>query len=170
MRRRDEEMATRVGTNGFGRVGPAFTRHAAERGDIEVVAVNDVTDAGWYHNEWGYPCRLADLAGPGGKPTLVATRVLLRPAPSPPAGQPVSGRWLALVVLCVTLLMVALDNTVLNVALPTLVRDLHASTTDLQWIVDNLASTSKLSGHTVTDLASGPFGPIPSGGGTAPWQ
>ena len=38
--------------------------------------------------------------------------------------------------LCVTLLIVNLDNTVLNVALPTLVRDLHASTTELQWIVD----------------------------------
>jgi EmrB/QacA subfamily drug resistance transporter len=34
------------------------------------------------------------------------------------------------------LLIVTLDNTVLNVALPTLVRDLHATTTELQWIVD----------------------------------
>jgi hypothetical protein len=32
--------------------------------------------------------------------------------------------------------MVNLDNTVLNVVLPTLVRDLHATTTELQWIVD----------------------------------
>jgi MFS family permease len=31
---------------------------------------------------------------------------------------------------------VVLDTTVLNVALPTLVRDLTASSTDLQWIVD----------------------------------
>ena len=38
--------------------------------------------------------------------------------------------------LCVSLLIVTLDNTVLNVALPTLVRDLHATTTELQWIVD----------------------------------
>jgi EmrB/QacA subfamily drug resistance transporter len=45
-------------------------------------------------------------------------------------------RWLALAVLCVSLLMVTLDNLVLNVALPTLVRDLHATTTELQWIVD----------------------------------
>ena len=45
-------------------------------------------------------------------------------------------RWPALAVLCVSLLIVTLDNTVLNVALPTLVRDLHASTTELQWIVD----------------------------------
>ena len=38
--------------------------------------------------------------------------------------------------LCVSLLLVTLDNTILNVALPTLVRDLQATTTDLQWIVD----------------------------------
>jgi MFS family permease len=38
--------------------------------------------------------------------------------------------------LCATLLMVTLDVTVLNVALPTIVRDLNASTTGLQWIVD----------------------------------
>jgi EmrB/QacA subfamily drug resistance transporter len=47
-----------------------------------------------------------------------------------------SARWLALAVLCVSLLMVNLDNTVLNVALPTLVRDLSATTTQLQWIID----------------------------------
>ena len=46
-------------------------------------------------------------------------------------------RWLALAVLCVTVLIANLDNTVLNVALPTLVRDLHASSSDLQWIVDS---------------------------------
>src|SRR5579871_1776341 len=38
-------MATRVGINGFGRVGRAFLRRALERGDLEVVAINDVTDA-----------------------------------------------------------------------------------------------------------------------------
>ena len=38
-------MAIRVGINGFGRIGRAFVRRALERGDIEVVAVNDVTDA-----------------------------------------------------------------------------------------------------------------------------
>jgi len=39
-------------------------------------------------------------------------------------------------VLCISLLIVTLDNTVLNVVLPTLVRDLHATTSQLQWIVD----------------------------------
>ncbi len=45
-------------------------------------------------------------------------------------------RWAALAVLCVSLLIVTLDNTILNVALPTLVRDLHATSTELQWVVD----------------------------------
>ena len=46
-------------------------------------------------------------------------------------------RWLALAGLCVSLLIVNLDSTVLNVALPTLVRDLHATDSQLQWIVDS---------------------------------
>jgi EmrB/QacA subfamily drug resistance transporter len=39
-------------------------------------------------------------------------------------------------VLCLSLLIVVIDNTILNTALPTLARRLHAGTTDLQWIVD----------------------------------
>jgi len=38
-------MTTRVGINGFGRIGRAVTRLALERTDLEVVAVNDITDA-----------------------------------------------------------------------------------------------------------------------------
>ena len=38
-------MTTRVGINGFGRIGRSFTRLALERADLEVVAVNDITDA-----------------------------------------------------------------------------------------------------------------------------
>src|SRR5437667_7351479 len=45
-------------------------------------------------------------------------------------------RWWILGVLCLSLMVIGVDNTILNVALPTLVRDLHASTSDLQWIVD----------------------------------
>jgi glyceraldehyde 3-phosphate dehydrogenase len=37
-------MTTRVGINGFGRVGRAFMRRALERDDLDVVAINDVTD------------------------------------------------------------------------------------------------------------------------------
>src|SRR5438309_7840350 len=45
-------------------------------------------------------------------------------------------RWWALAVLCLSLLVIGLDNTILNVALPALVHDLNASTSQLQWIVD----------------------------------
>jgi len=45
-------------------------------------------------------------------------------------------RWLALIALALSVLVVGLDLTVLNLALPTLGVDLHASTSDLQWFVD----------------------------------
>lgn len=41
-----------------------------------------------------------------------------------------------LAVMCLSLLVVVVDNTVLNTALPTLARVLHATTSDLQWITD----------------------------------
>ena len=46
-------------------------------------------------------------------------------------------RWKALVVLALSLLVVTLDNTILNVALPTIREDLDASSSELQWIVDS---------------------------------
>lgn len=48
-------------------------------------------------------------------------------------------RWGALSVLCVTLLLISLDNTVLNVALPSIARRLGASSSELQWMVDAYA-------------------------------
>ncbi|HEX3711149.1 MAG TPA: DHA2 family efflux MFS transporter permease subunit [Trebonia sp.] len=45
-------------------------------------------------------------------------------------------RWWILAVLCLSVLLVVVDNTIVNVALPTISRDLHASTSDLQWVVD----------------------------------
>lgn len=47
-----------------------------------------------------------------------------------------SRRWAVLAVLCVSLLLIALDNTILNIALPALIRELHATESQLQWIVD----------------------------------
>jgi EmrB/QacA subfamily drug resistance transporter len=47
-------------------------------------------------------------------------------------------KWV-LAVVCVSALIVNLDNTILNVALPTLVRKLDATSSDLQWIVDSYA-------------------------------
>jgi EmrB/QacA subfamily drug resistance transporter len=56
-----------------------------------------------------------------------------------PSSAPLPRRWWVLAALCVPLLIISLDNTVLNVALPTLVRKLHATTDQLQWIVDAYA-------------------------------
>ncbi|MFN8016525.1 MAG: MFS transporter [Acidimicrobiales bacterium] len=49
---------------------------------------------------------------------------------------PYDRRWYGLAALCASLLVVGLDNTILNVALPRLATALHATTSQLQWIVD----------------------------------
>jgi EmrB/QacA subfamily drug resistance transporter len=43
---------------------------------------------------------------------------------------------LVLLTCCLSLLLVMMDTTIVNVAMPTIGRDLHASTTGLQWIID----------------------------------
>jgi EmrB/QacA subfamily drug resistance transporter len=45
-------------------------------------------------------------------------------------------RWWTLAVLCLSLLIINLDNLILNIALPTLARELPATGSELQWIVD----------------------------------
>ena len=45
-------------------------------------------------------------------------------------------RWIILGVLCLSLLIIVMDNTILNVAIPSLVRDLDASNAEIQWIID----------------------------------
>jgi MFS family permease len=45
-------------------------------------------------------------------------------------------RWWVLAVLCLSVLLVVVDNTIVNVALPTISRDLSASTEEMQWVVD----------------------------------
>ncbi|WP_426570797.1 DHA2 family efflux MFS transporter permease subunit [Aquihabitans sp. McL0605] len=61
-------------------------------------------------------------------------------------------RWTILGVLCLALLIVGIDGTIVNVALPTLVRDIGASSSELQWIVDAytiiFASTLLIAGNT----------------------
>jgi EmrB/QacA subfamily drug resistance transporter len=69
----------------------------------------------------------------------------IRPGPDAGArGGQIDPRWPAghprrrqiLLVLCLSLLIVVIDNTILNTALPTLARVLHAGTSSLQWITD----------------------------------
>jgi EmrB/QacA subfamily drug resistance transporter len=61
-------------------------------------------------------------------------------------------RLLILGICCLSLLMVGIDNTIVNVALPALHTDLHASLSQLQWTIDAytlvLASLLVLSGST----------------------
>src|ERR1700761_4722754 len=61
-------------------------------------------------------------------------------------------RYLILAICCMSLLIVSLDNTIVNIALPSLRTDLHASVSGLQWTVDAytlvLASLLMLSGST----------------------
>ena len=48
-------------------------------------------------------------------------------------------KWWTLVAVCTATFMLLLDITVVNVALPAIERDLHASFTDLQWVIDAYA-------------------------------
>src|SRR6201984_1525092 len=45
-------------------------------------------------------------------------------------------RWIALVVLCAGFLMIILDQTIVNVALPTIQTDLHFSQSSLAWVIN----------------------------------
>ena len=55
---------------------------------------------------------------------------------SPPPDAAYERRWWTLAVLCMSLIVIGVDNTILNVALPSMVRDLHAQGSQLQWIID----------------------------------
>jgi EmrB/QacA subfamily drug resistance transporter len=59
-------------------------------------------------------------------------------APPSTPHDPLGGRspWLVLAVLCTTVFIIVVDGTIVNVALPTFVRELGATTSQLQWIVD----------------------------------
>jgi MFS family permease len=61
------------------------------------------------------------------------------PGPGAAAGQPAGydKRWWVLATMIVCLLMVIMGNTILNVALPTLQRDLAATQGELQWAIDS---------------------------------
>ena len=66
-------------------------------------------------------------------PAAVAHGDHALPADTGQAGYP--RRWLAAIVLIVGALMDMIDVTIVNVALPSIQRDLHASATQLEWVV-----------------------------------
>src|SRR5919206_1313811 len=58
-----------------------------------------------------------------------------RPRPELTGDEPYARRWLALAVIAVTVLMIILDATIVNIALPSVSRDLHIDAATQQWIV-----------------------------------
>lgn len=68
------------------------------------------------------------------------------------ADQPASNRFLILAICCMSLFIVGLDATVVNIALPSIRTDLHASVAQLQWTIDaytlTLAALLMLAGST----------------------
>ena len=79
---------------------------------------------------------------------MATTSTAPAPASGPPSGPPTvpediansktyRRRWAILVVLCISLLVIVLDNSILNVAIPTLIKDLGATNSQVQWMVDS---------------------------------
>jgi EmrB/QacA subfamily drug resistance transporter len=70
--------------------------------------------------------------------------VSAEPGQAPPAPAPERGlarRWWALIAICGATFMLLVDVTIVQVALPRIQRDLHASFTNLQWVIDAYALT-----------------------------
>ena len=67
----------------------------------------------------------------------MATSPLASTSPASSEAAPYARRWWALGVLALSLVLIGLDNTILNVALPTLVREVEATNSQLQWIIDS---------------------------------
>ncbi|MGW3625086.1 MFS transporter [Streptomyces sp. NPDC000880] len=65
---------------------------------------------------------------------MTASTAETDPVDTGPSGH--SQRWLILGVICLAQLTVLLDNTVLSVAIPSLTRELDASTADIQWMIN----------------------------------
>ena len=63
----------------------------------------------------------------------MATQTAVADGQAVQAGYP--RRWLAAIVMITGALMDMIDVTIVNVALPTIRRDLHASATQLEWVV-----------------------------------
>ncbi|MCU1428497.1 MAG: hypothetical protein JWL83_2497 [Actinomycetia bacterium] len=66
---------------------------------------------------------------------------ILDDAPAGPTTGPDPGRWIALGIVIMAAFIVVLDTTVLNVAIPTILRDFHTTLPDLQWVVTGYALT-----------------------------
>jgi EmrB/QacA subfamily drug resistance transporter len=62
--------------------------------------------------------------------------VAARPEPPDTTAAPATSRWLTLVLVCIAQFMVVLDATIVNIALPTIQRDLGFTPSNLQWVIN----------------------------------
>ncbi|HYJ68877.1 MAG TPA: DHA2 family efflux MFS transporter permease subunit [Nocardioidaceae bacterium] len=67
---------------------------------------------------------------------MSTTQIETAPEAGPTASAPDRNRWAALIVLCVGMLMIVLDATVVNVALPAIQTDLGFTQSSLAWVVN----------------------------------
>jgi MFS family permease len=78
-----------------------------------------------------------------------------------PGGEPMRSKPRILAALLLAAFLVNLDTTLMNAALPAMVRELHATTTQLQWVVDSISRAKAGVGSAVNDttrLAGGTLG------------
>jgi glyceraldehyde 3-phosphate dehydrogenase len=75
---KETEMTVRVGINGFGRIGRAFLRRSLQLEDIDVVAINDITDA----RTLAHLLEFDSTYGRLGQPSRETSSVIPRPASS----------------------------------------------------------------------------------------
>ncbi len=67
---------------------------------------------------------------------MSTSKIETAPEAGPPTSAPDHNRWVALIVLCVGMLMIVLDATVVNVALPAIQTDLGFTQSSLAWVVN----------------------------------
>src|SRR5271167_5104178 len=81
--------------------------------------------------------------------SVIATRkehrmsaiALHKPETAPTRSASERRRWIALGVLCLGQLMMVLDATIVNVALPSIQRELHFTQANLTWVIDGYLIT-----------------------------
>src|SRR6201992_3944386 len=73
----------------------------------------------------------------------MSTLTLAKPDTTPTSSQSERDRrrWIALAVLCLGQLMMVLDSTIVNVALPSIQHDLHFTQSSLTWVIDGYLIT-----------------------------
>jgi EmrB/QacA subfamily drug resistance transporter len=66
---------------------------------------------------------------------------MAREGPAPGAAEIDRTRWVTLTIVIIAAMISSLDNTVLNVAIPSILRDFHTDLTSVQWVVSGYALT-----------------------------